>query len=103
MAAQRLMCADMKLITDHVERAEHFEKLADEEHDAVLESALLKQAVTGSGSPRPKEPPQHRRMMPHKNLYRERRSHSNDDRVGRLDRLAWSATAQKCSDKFPPN
>jgi hypothetical protein len=37
--------ADMKLIAEYIERAEHFEKLADAEPDAVLKSALLKQAM----------------------------------------------------------
>jgi hypothetical protein len=35
----------MKLIAEYVERAEHLEKLADGEPDAVLRSALLKQAM----------------------------------------------------------
>jgi hypothetical protein len=41
----RLEGADMKLIAEYVERAEQLEKLADGEADAVLKSALLKQAM----------------------------------------------------------
>jgi hypothetical protein len=37
--------ADMKLIAEYVERAEHFEKLADGEADPVLKDELLKQAA----------------------------------------------------------
>jgi hypothetical protein len=35
----------MKLIAEYVERAEHFEKLADGEADVVLKDELLKQAA----------------------------------------------------------
>jgi hypothetical protein len=38
-------CADMKLIAEYVERAEHFEKLADGEADVVLKEELLRQAA----------------------------------------------------------
>ena len=35
----------MKLIAEYVERAEHFEKLADGEADVALKGELLKQAA----------------------------------------------------------
>jgi hypothetical protein len=35
----------MKLIAEYIERAEHFERLADDESNSVLKEQLLKQAA----------------------------------------------------------